>query len=99
MGQGELRVHVSEGVDGPSRLGWAHAGHELQKTEPRHLVSGIVSETKRRQQVLHVRGFEVAQTSVLDEGDTSPGEFNLEVAAMVRRSKQHRLLLQGNPCS
>ena len=42
-----------------------------------------------------MRRFEVAQTSVLDEGDPSPSEFNLEVAAVVRRSKQHRLFLQG----
>ena len=91
-----LPVRVSECVDGPPRLGRAYAGHELQESEPRHLVSRIVRETKCREQVLHVRGLEVAQTSVLDEGDPSPGEFDLEVGTVVRRSKQHRLLLQGD---
>ena len=41
-----------------------------------------------------MRRFEVAQTAVFHEGDPSAGEFDLEVGAVVRRAKQHRLALQ-----
>jgi len=94
--QGDFPVHVSERVDCPLRLGRTYAGHELQEAEPCHLDARIVSETERRERVLDVCRFEVEQTAEPDEGNTSPGEFNVEVDAVMGRTEQHRLLLQGN---
>ena len=56
---------------GAARLGGTDAGHELEKSEPRHLVPRIVGEAEGREQVLHVSGLEVPQTPVLDERDPS----------------------------
>ena len=52
---------------------------------------GVVDQAEQRDQVLDVRGLQVAQAAVLDERDLAAGELELEQVAVMRGPHQHGL--------
>ena len=53
----------------------------------------ILDPAQHAQQVFDMSSFEELQAAILDEGDTAPSELDLELAAVVPRTEQDRLLL------
>ena len=96
------REHVEQAAGvGLERLEHAPGGRrpdaveQLQPAKPREAVGRVVGQAQEGQEVLDVRGLEVAQPAVLDVGDVAAGELELEQARVVRRAHEHRLLAQG----
>ena len=67
---------------------------QLQPAKPGEAVGGVVGQAQEGQEVLDVRGLEVAQPAVLHVGDVATGELELEQGGVVRGAHQHRLLAQ-----
>src|SRR5580700_2620434 len=59
---------------------------------PRNLVMGVVEQTGGRDEVLHMRGFEEAETTVFPKGNLSDSEFNFYEVTVVTGSHEHCLL-------
>ena len=57
----------------------------------------ILGPLEYRQHVFHVGGLEKLQPTVLDVGNVTANEFDLEPVAVVRTPKQHGLAFQLQP--
>src|SRR5258707_15528576 len=72
----------------------ADTGQQLQDTECRDGVTGVLDPAKNAKHILDVRRFEELQSAVFDEGDTPGGEFDLKLIAVLAGTEQHRLPFQ-----
>src|ERR1700737_2327485 len=77
----------AQGVEHAPRAHWTDTIRELQHAKPADLIRGVARESQQRNQVLDVRGVEVAQAAVLDEGDPAARELELEQRRVVPGAK------------
>src|SRR6266581_6657174 len=74
-----------------------NAGNKMHQPKSRDAVARVLDEAEHRQHILDMRGIEKFEPAELHERDISPGQFDLERAAVMRRAEQYRLLLEDGP--
>ena len=74
-------VEVQRADDPPGR-GRSDPVQQLQQPEPGGLVAGVVGQPVEREQILDVRGLQVAQPAVLDVRDPAAGQLELQQVAV-----------------
>ena len=84
-------VLAAQRLQDPPRACRADAVQQLQHAKPGELVGRVVHQPQQREQVLDVRGIEVAEPSVLDERDPAAGELELQQGRVVSGAEQDRL--------
>ena len=72
----------------------ADAGDQREDSHAGDDVFGVFRQPQKAERVLHMGRLDELESAVLVERDVPPGEFDFQVHAMMRRPKQHGLLLQ-----
>ena len=89
-------IGQAKGRQGSSSNGRADSLVELEEPEPGQRVRGVVGQSEGSQQIFYVGRLDEPQTPVLDVGNSSTPELELEQIRVVRGACQHRLLAEGD---
>ena len=74
------------------------AWKELQDPKPSDPISWVFAPAQDTHHVFDVRGFEKLEPTIFDKWNIAASELDFELGTVVRCSKQHGLLFQGDPC-
>src|SRR5437667_12247031 len=78
------------------RRGGSDSRKQSRHAKSGHPATWILSPAQHAQHILNMGRFQELESSVLDERDTSPSQFQLELRAMAGAAKQYSLRSQGD---